>query len=72
MHDYQWQKSSYSNAAVNCVNIAAAPDGTLRLRESDAPEVILSATRGGLAAFLAVIKGEGAVPAGRRGREAVA
>ncbi|MGW7555289.1 DUF397 domain-containing protein [Streptomyces rimosus] len=56
MHDYQWQKSSYSNAAVNCVNVAAAPDGTVCLRESDDPQVILSATRDGLAAFLAAIK----------------
>ncbi|WP_030018354.1 DUF397 domain-containing protein [Streptomyces monomycini] len=55
-----WQKSSYSNAAVNCVNIAAAPDGTVRLRESDDPDVILAATRGELAALLAVLKGSGA------------
>ncbi|KOT88990.1 hypothetical protein ADK86_30765 [Streptomyces sp. NRRL F-5755] len=52
-----WQKSSYSNAAVNCVNVAAAPDGTVRLRESDDPEVILSTTREGLAGLVAVIKG---------------
>ncbi|GCD42767.1 DUF397 domain-containing protein [Streptomyces paromomycinus] len=65
MHEYQWQKSSYSNAAVNCVNVAAAPDGTVHLRESDAPQVILSATRNGLAAFLAAIKGHGAHPSVR-------
>ncbi|MFI9229722.1 DUF397 domain-containing protein [Streptomyces rimosus] len=51
-----WQKSSYSNAAVNCVNIAAAPDGTVCLRESDDPEVILSTTREGLAGLVAAIK----------------
>ncbi|MEU2790783.1 DUF397 domain-containing protein [Streptomyces sp. NPDC007100] len=55
-----WQKSSYSNEGVNCVNIAVAPDGTVRLRESDDPQVILSATRDGLAALLAVLKGSGA------------
>ncbi|WP_206503901.1 DUF397 domain-containing protein [Streptomyces chrestomyceticus] len=54
-----WQKSSYSNAAVNCVNIAAAPDGAVRLRESDVPQVIITTTRDGLAAFLAAIKGHG-------------
>ncbi|KWT57104.1 hypothetical protein ADL21_36430 [Streptomyces albus subsp. albus] len=59
MHDYQWQKSSYSNAAVNCVNVAAAPDGTVCLRESGDPQVILSATRSALAALLAVLKGGG-------------
>ncbi|MEU7185566.1 DUF397 domain-containing protein [Streptomyces sp. NPDC039022] len=62
MYEYQWQKSSYSNAAVNCVNVAAAPDGTVRLRESDAPQVILSTTRSGMAAFLTAIKGHGAHP----------
>ncbi|KOT65867.1 MULTISPECIES: DUF397 domain-containing protein [Streptomyces] len=51
-----WQKSSYSNAAVNCVNIAVAPDGTVRLRESDDPEVILLTTREGLAGLVAAIK----------------
>ncbi|RSO11319.1 DUF397 domain-containing protein [Streptomyces sp. WAC 06783] len=51
-----WQKSTFSGEAANCVNIAAAPDGTVLLRESDAPEAVLSATRGGLAAFLAAIK----------------
>ncbi|MFK8849311.1 DUF397 domain-containing protein [Streptomyces sp. Ac-502] len=56
---YAWQKSSFSTDAVNCVNIAAAPDGTVRLRESDDPLVILSATRDGLAAFLAAVKESG-------------
>ncbi|MEN2422150.1 DUF397 domain-containing protein [Streptomyces rimosus] len=55
-YDQHWQKSSYSNEGVNCLNVAAAPDGTVRLRESDDPQVILSATREGLAAFLAAIK----------------
>ncbi|WP_030677527.1 DUF397 domain-containing protein [Streptomyces rimosus] len=52
-----WQKSSFSTDAVNCIRIAAAPDGTVRLQESDAPEVILAATREGLAGFMAAIKG---------------
>lgn len=51
-----WQKSSFSGEAANCVNVAAAPDGTLRLRESDDPDVILAATRAGLSALLASIK----------------
>ncbi|MEV6164493.1 DUF397 domain-containing protein [Streptomyces sp. NPDC052052] len=51
-----WQKSSYSNEGANCVNMAAAPDGTFRLRESDDPDVILAATRAGLSALLASIK----------------
>ncbi|MEU9320678.1 DUF397 domain-containing protein [Streptomyces sp. NPDC048295] len=56
MHAYNWQKSSYSNEGANCVNVAAAPDGTLRLRESDDPDVILVATRVGLSALVASIK----------------
>ncbi|MGW3162741.1 DUF397 domain-containing protein [Streptomyces sp. NPDC001142] len=54
-----WQKSSFSGEAANCVNVAAAPDGTLRLRESDDPDVIIVATRGGLSALLASIKAGG-------------
>ncbi len=61
-----WQKSSYSNEGVNCVNIAAVPDGTLRLRESGAPETVLPVTRDGLAAFLVAIKGHGARPPVRK------
>ncbi|MEU7222421.1 DUF397 domain-containing protein [Streptomyces chrestomyceticus] len=57
-----WRKSSFSGEAANCIYIAVAPDGTVRLRESDTPEVTLSATRNGLAAFLAAIKGHGAHP----------
>ncbi|MFG2672418.1 DUF397 domain-containing protein [Streptomyces sp. NPDC048445] len=56
-----WQKSSFSGEAANCVNVAAAPDGTLRLRESDDPDVVLAANRAGLSALLASIKeGDGA------------
>ncbi|MFD5190624.1 DUF397 domain-containing protein [Streptomyces sp. NPDC058357] len=56
MQSYNWQKSSYSNEGANCVNVAAAPDGTLRLRESDEPDVVLTATRTGLSGLLAMIK----------------
>ncbi|WSX27675.1 DUF397 domain-containing protein [Streptomyces sp. NBC_00984] len=51
-----WTPSSFSGEAANCVNAAAAPDGTLRLRESDDPDVILVATRAGLPAPVASIK----------------
>lgn len=56
MHTYIWQKSSYSTEGANCVNVAAAPDGSLRLRESDAPDQILTVHRSGLAALLASMK----------------
>lgn len=63
MHAYNWQKSSYSNEGANCVNVAAAPDGTLRLRESDDPDVILATTRSGLSALLESIKAGGSTGA---------
>ena len=39
-----WQKSTYSGDASNCVYIAGGPTDVIRLRESDAPEVILTTT----------------------------
>jgi len=49
----QWQKSSFSGGGDGneCVELADA-DGTLLLRESDAPTRILPVTRDGLAALL--------------------
>ncbi|KOT65887.1 hypothetical protein ADK43_02320 [Streptomyces rimosus subsp. rimosus] len=57
MHVYRWQKSSYSNEGANCIYVAAAPDGTVRLQESDDPEVVLSVASEGLAGFVAALKG---------------
>ncbi|WP_078897904.1 DUF397 domain-containing protein [Streptomyces rimosus] len=57
-----WRKSSYSNEGVNCVHVAAVPDGTVRLRESDDPRVILSATREELAGLVAALKGRRGAP----------
>ncbi|MFI6703905.1 DUF397 domain-containing protein [Streptomyces sp. NPDC050509] len=56
MPTYQWQKSSYSSEGANCVNVAAAPDGTLRIRESDDPDVLLSLAPGQLGSLLIAIK----------------
>jgi hypothetical protein len=58
MIPFAWQKSSYSSEAANCVNVAAAPDHTLRLRESDDPAVLLTASREAVAALLSAIKAE--------------
>lgn len=63
MDPLAWQKSSFSGEAANCVNVAAAPDGTLRLRESDDPDVIIAASRAGLSALLASIKTGGSAGA---------
>ena len=51
-----WQKSSFSGEAANCVNVAAMPDDTLRLRESDEPGRILAVNREGLSALLTAVK----------------
>ena len=53
MPELTWQKSSYSGGPEgNCLYMATAPDGTLRLRESAEPGVVLAADRRGLAALL--------------------
>ncbi|UGY93379.1 DUF397 domain-containing protein [Streptomyces gobiensis] len=48
-----WQKSSYSSQASNCVELA--PDltpGAIYLRESDDPSTVITTTSARLAAFL--------------------
>ncbi|MFF1694263.1 DUF397 domain-containing protein [Streptomyces sp. NPDC058257] len=42
MTTLHWQKSSHSSEGNNCVELATAPDGTIRLRESDTPAAVLS------------------------------
>ena len=45
MHTTDWQKSTYSGDGSNCLYVAATSPGTIHLRESDKPEVILITTR---------------------------
>lgn len=52
MSTYQWRKSSYSADASNCVNVAAAADGNIAIRESDEPAAILTTTPAALRAFI--------------------
>ncbi|MBH1934083.1 DUF397 domain-containing protein [Streptomyces sp. AV19] len=56
MSVYVWQKSSFSGQAVNCLHIAGAADGTLRLRESDWPKAVLRSTRATMRGLLVAIK----------------
>ncbi|TQL21238.1 DUF397 domain-containing protein [Streptomyces sp. SLBN-134] len=53
--DIQWRKSSYSEQAGNCLELAVA-DGQVLVRESDEPDVVVRTTRAKLAAFLAGAK----------------
>ncbi|MDQ1037725.1 hypothetical protein QFZ75_004141 [Streptomyces sp. V3I8] len=53
MPELTWQKSTFSGGPQGeCVYMAAAPDGTIRLRESDAPDTVLSTGPQGLARLL--------------------
>ncbi|MBA2945177.1 DUF397 domain-containing protein [Streptomyces himalayensis] len=53
MPELNWQKSSFSGGPQgDCVYVAAAPDSTIHLRESDTPDVVLHTTPAGLAALL--------------------
>jgi hypothetical protein len=58
MSEHQWQKSSFSTGdpSQNCLEVAQAPDGRLRLRESDEPAVVLTATSARLGALLRRIR----------------
>ncbi|MFI9308254.1 DUF397 domain-containing protein [Streptomyces triculaminicus] len=51
-----WQKSTYSDAAASCVYVSEAPAGTVHLRESDAPDVIVTTTPARLLPLISAIK----------------
>ncbi|MEV6976064.1 DUF397 domain-containing protein [Kitasatospora sp. NPDC093806] len=50
VHD--WQKSSFSGDAANCIYLATALDGGIRIRESDEPDAILTTTPDRLRALI--------------------
>jgi hypothetical protein len=51
------KKSSFSGGPQGeCLYVAPTPDGTIRLRESDTPDTILSTTPEGLAGLLDLLK----------------
>ncbi|MEU4581273.1 DUF397 domain-containing protein [Kitasatospora aureofaciens] len=56
MSALDWQKSSYSSESVNCVYLAMAPDLSVKLRESDEPEVVISSSPDVLRALLLGVK----------------
>ncbi|TDC69277.1 DUF397 domain-containing protein [Streptomyces hainanensis] len=58
----KWQKSSFSGQASNCVNLAAVSSGTVWMRESDDPAVVLATTPAALSGLLAAIR-MGCLPA---------
>ncbi|CAM5355233.1 hypothetical protein SALBM311S_04944 [Streptomyces alboniger] len=59
MDDLTWQKSTFSGGPEGeCLYVATTPDGTIRLRESDTPHVILTAAPAGLAALVQSLRGD--------------
>lgn len=55
MSELDWWKSSYSAEAANCVCLALASDGTVRLRDSKVPDVVVAAGAGAVRVFVAAV-----------------
>ena len=54
-----WRKSSHSNGATNCVEVALLPDGTIGVRHSRRPDAeVIVYSRAEWTAFLAGVKAE--------------
>ncbi|MFJ9377599.1 DUF397 domain-containing protein [Streptomyces sp. NPDC101455] len=59
MPGLEWQKSSFSGGPESsCLYVATAPDKTIRLRESDTPDVILTTAPERLAALLRHVRSQ--------------
>ncbi|MGW1326858.1 DUF397 domain-containing protein [Streptomyces antibioticus] len=56
MPELTWRKSTYSADAANCVTSATAPTGTLHLRKSDEPDVVLTTTPAPFGALMRGLK----------------
>ncbi|MFC7260952.1 DUF397 domain-containing protein [Streptomyces lutosisoli] len=56
MSGLHWQKSSYSQEASACVYVATTPAGTILLRESDEPEVVLTTGLRQIDALIATLR----------------
>ncbi|MEV0113543.1 DUF397 domain-containing protein [Streptomyces sp. NPDC050844] len=57
MPELNWQKSSFSGGPQGeCLYVASAPGGTIHLRESDAPDKILTTAPAQLTALLTHLK----------------
>lgn len=57
MSPLRWQKSTFSSPDhTNCVEVAASSPGVLHLRESDAPDAVLTATPAAFGALIRAVK----------------
>ncbi len=57
-----WQKSSYCGEGNNCLNVAATPDNTIRIRESEAPHEVLTATQTQFGSLIGAVKNDTLAP----------
>lgn len=55
MTELNWQKSTFSGNAADCVEIAIS-DGVIHIRESDQPDEVVTTTPAKLRAFLQGVK----------------
>ncbi|OKI09696.1 hypothetical protein A6A06_03270 [Streptomyces sp. CB02923] len=57
MSRFEWQKSSFSEGHTEaCVEVAAGPGGSRRVRESTGPETVLGVSAEALAGLLRTLK----------------
>ncbi|TSB31607.1 DUF397 domain-containing protein [Streptomyces benahoarensis] len=56
MPPHEWQKSSFSGEGAQCLHVAAPDSDTIKVCESDAPDVILTTSRANLKAFILGVK----------------
>ncbi|MFC9223620.1 DUF397 domain-containing protein [Streptomyces hygroscopicus] len=58
MSGLEWRKSSFSSGVggQDCVEVATAPNGLIRLRESDAPAAVITTGPTPWAAFIQGLK----------------
>ncbi len=52
MRTHHWQKSSFSGEGNACLYVSAPDNATIRLRESDEPNTILTTTPRALSALI--------------------
>ncbi|MFH8403162.1 DUF397 domain-containing protein [Streptomyces sp. NPDC018019] len=57
-----WQKSSYCAEGNNCLNVAASPDHTIRIRESETPHTVLTTSQTHLGFLIGAIKRDTLTP----------
>ncbi len=70
MTELRWHRSSHCEAGSSCVYLAAGPKGTIHLRESDEPHIVLTTTRARLNPLISAIKAgtlSGLMPAANPG-----